>query len=87
MLRSTLVAAKKVTLPACAARTVHVPVAKKVKVLPFSPDVVQTLVVCDAKVTGLPDAPPVATRVMGGDPPFTEAGGLKVIVWIVKQLV
>ena len=80
MSRSTLAAAKKLALPACEARTVHVPVAIKVNVEPLVPEVAQTLGVCDAKVTGLPEAPPVAVSVIGAAPTLTDEGGLKVIV-------
>ena len=82
MSRSTLAAAKKLALPACEARTVHVPVVRNVSVAPFVPLVVHTVVVWEVNVTGLPDAPPEAVKPIGAVPTLTEDGGLKVMVWL-----
>ena len=54
-LRSTGVAATNSVLPAWDARTVQVPTVSKVTVLPLTPLVVQTDVVCEAKLTAKPD--------------------------------
>ena len=57
----TGVAAAYVLLPACEARTVQVPAMTKVAVVPLT---VQTLVVCEAKVTVSPEVE-VAARASG----------------------
>ena len=50
-------------LPAWLAAMVQLPAARAVTVLPLVPLVVQTVCVVLVKVTGLPDAPPVADTV------------------------
>jgi hypothetical protein len=55
-------------LPAWSALIVHVPAATKVTVEPLTPLAVQTAVVALVKVTGLPDAPPVAVTVYVAPP-------------------
>jgi hypothetical protein len=54
------------SLPACDAVTLHKPGARSVIVAPLSPSDVQAPDA--AKVTGFPEAPPVATTVNAGSP-------------------
>ncbi len=67
---------------------VHVPAVKAVMVAPFVPVAVQTLGVVDEKVTGLPEAPPVALAVVV--PPTLTVAGVNVIalmVWLAAPTV
>ena len=69
--------------PAWLAAIVQVPAATPVTVLPLT---VQTPVVVEANVTGLPDAPPVADTVP--IPPTTAAGAEpKLIIWLPRPMV
>ena len=68
-------------LPAWLSTMQHVPAAMPVTVLPLVPPVVQTEVVVELNVTGLPDAPPVAYTVPV--PPTISVGALpKLMVWL-----
>ena len=55
-------------LPAWLAVTIHVPTPIGVIVAPFVPPDVQTLLGLAVKVTGLPEAPPVAPTATGASP-------------------
>ena len=67
-------------LPTWEARMVQMPTATIVTVAPFVLLVVQTAVVWLAKVTGLPDAPPVAETVKAVSLKVLPASAPKVIV-------
>ena len=68
--------------PALLAAIVQVPAVTPVTVLPLT---VQTPVVVEVNVTGLPDAPPVADTVPV--PPTTTVGACpKVIVWLLTEM-
>ena len=70
-------------LPAWLAAIVHVLAVMPVTVLPLT---VQTLVVVEVNVTGLPDAPPVAETVPM--PPTLNVGAMpKLIVWLPRPMV
>jgi hypothetical protein len=77
-LRSTLGAATYVALPACEARTVHVPNATSVTVLPPT---VHTPIVSDEKPTVNPDDA-VAVTVNGAVPNCRLLSWPKVMVWL-----
>ena len=55
-------------VPAWLALMVHVPPATSVTVEPLVPETVQTPVVAEVKVTGLPEAPPVVLTVKAALP-------------------
>ena len=57
------------------------PTVTIVTVEPFVPLVVQTAAVWLAKVTGLPDAPPVADTVKAASPKTLLPNAAKVMVW------
>jgi hypothetical protein len=76
-LRSTLVAAAKLALPACDARIVHVPNATSVTVLPLT---VHTAEVRDANVTGRPDDAEAPTA-NGGVPNNLSLIAPKAMAW------
>ena len=65
------------SLPACAAVTSHEPAPVMWTVLP---ETVHLPVA--AKVTGLPDPPPVALTVKSGLPKVLSANALNVMVWL-----
>ena len=70
-------------VPACDAVMAQVPAETKVAVAPLLPPVVQTLVLVEAKVMTLPEAPPVATSAT--EPAGAKVwvgGGLKLITWV-----
>jgi hypothetical protein len=67
-------------LPAWLAVTVQAPVPAMVIVLPVVPEARQTLAGVAAKVTGLPEPPPVALTVRGDTPYVRFGNGLKPIV-------
>ncbi len=67
-LRATCGAGAYAALPAWLAAMVQIPAPTRVTVAPFVLPVVQTAAVLDVKVTGLPDAPPVALTAKGAPP-------------------
>ncbi len=67
---------------------VHVPAVRAVMVAPFVPLTVQTPVVKEVNVTGLPEAPPVALAAVV--PPTLTVAGVNVIapmVWLASVAV
>jgi hypothetical protein len=80
-LRVTAGAGSKSALPAWLATIVHVPTPTRVRVVPLVPVAVHTPGVVELKVTGLPEAPPVAESVNGPSPNMRSGSGANVITW------
>ena len=75
-LRETGTASRQVALPACLAVIEHFPAVTNVT---LEPEVVQTATESDAKVTGFPDAPPVAVSATGPPVRGVPEGALKLM--------
>ena len=66
---------------------VHVPPAISATVAPLVPDTVQTPVVAEVKVTGLPEAPPVALTVTFVAITVGEGAAPNEMVWVARVTV
>ena len=69
-------------VPAWLAITLTVPAPVMVNRFPESEAGPETRL----KVTGLPEAPPVADKAIGATPKVTGVGGVKMIVWEIRLM-
>jgi hypothetical protein len=75
------VAVFQLVLPACVASIVQVPVARRLTFSPFGPEVVQTLVVFELKLTVRPEEA-LAASVVEPSLKLLSAGLVNAIVWL-----